>query len=64
MSAEGTLSTLADRGGPAQPLLRVSGLAKRFAVRGGGVFARRQTLRAVDAVAFEIATASSTEGKA
>ncbi len=55
MSADATLAAPADRGGPAQPLLRVSGLKKRFAVRGGGVFAAKQTLRAVDDIAFEIA---------
>ena len=48
-------AALDDRGGPAQPLLRVGGLKKRFAVRGGGVLAAKQWLRAVDDVAFEIA---------
>jgi peptide/nickel transport system ATP-binding protein len=55
MSAVETLARSEDRGGPAQPLLRVSRLKKRFAVRGGGVFAPKQWLRAVDDVGFEIA---------
>ena len=55
MSTDAALAAPADRGGPAQPLLRVSGLKKRFTVRGGGIFAAKLTLRAVDDVAFEIA---------
>jgi len=55
MSADASLAALADRGGPAQPLLRVSHLKKRFAVRGGGFFEPRRWLRAVDDVGFEIA---------
>ena len=37
MSADSVLAAPTDRGGPAQPLLRVSHLKKRFALRGGGV---------------------------
>ena len=43
------LPALADRGGPAQPLLIVNQLRKHFAVRGG------QQLRAVDGVSFTVA---------
>ena len=55
MTADAILAAPADRGGPAQPLLRVSQLKKRFAVRGGGVLEPRKYLRAVDDVGFEIA---------
>ncbi len=44
-----------DRGGPAQPLLRVSQLRKHFAVRGGLFERERKTVRAVDGVSFEVA---------
>jgi peptide/nickel transport system ATP-binding protein len=44
-----------DRGGPAQPLLRVQGLKKHFAVRGGPFERGGKTLRAVDGVSFEVA---------
>ncbi len=44
----------ADRGGPAQPLLRVTGLLKHFPVR-NGLFGRATTsVRAVDGIDFEI----------
>jgi peptide/nickel transport system ATP-binding protein len=43
------LLPMADRGGPAQPLLIVKQLRKHFAVRGG------QQLRAVDGVSFTVA---------
>ena len=43
-----------DRGGPAQPLLRVDRLTKHFPVR-GDLFSKRKTVRAVDAVSFAIA---------
>ncbi len=43
------LPPLVDRGGPAQPLLTVTGLRKHFAVRGG------LQLRAVDGVSFTVA---------
>jgi peptide/nickel transport system ATP-binding protein/oligopeptide transport system ATP-binding protein len=42
--------------GPAdQPLLVVRNLSKEFALGGGGLFAERRTLRAVDDVSFDIA---------
>ena len=41
-----------DRGGPAQPLLSVSGLLKHFPVRKSG--GKRQVVRAVDGVDFEV----------
>jgi peptide/nickel transport system ATP-binding protein len=44
-----------DRGGPAQPLLRVQGLKKHFAVRKGPFERGTKTLRAVDGVSFEVA---------
>jgi peptide/nickel transport system ATP-binding protein len=43
-----------DRGGPAQPLLSVRELVKHFPVKGGGLFAPRRVVRAVDGVDFEI----------
>ena len=44
-----------DRGGPAQPLLLVNELSKRFAVR-SGLFGRGgQQVRAVDGVSFSVA---------
>ena len=43
------LPPIADRGGPAQPLLIVNQLRKHFTVRGG------QRLRAVDGVSFSVA---------
>ena len=48
------LPALADRGGPAQPMLIVKDLRKHFRVR-GGVFERSpQVLRAVDGVSFSV----------
>jgi len=48
------LPALADRGGPAQPLLIVKDLRKHFRVR-SGLFARSsQVLRAVDGVSFSV----------
>ncbi|MET0348920.1 MAG: dipeptide/oligopeptide/nickel ABC transporter ATP-binding protein, partial [Rhizobacter sp.] len=44
-----------DRGGPAQPLLVVRDLDKRFAVRGS----KRQQVRAVDGVSFTVAKGES-----
>jgi peptide/nickel transport system ATP-binding protein len=49
------LPALVDRGGPAQPLLRVDGLRKHFAVRGGLFNGTRQRVRAVDGVSFSVA---------
>ena len=43
-----------DRGGPAQPLLHVSGLVKHFPIRRKGFGARPSVVRAVDGVDFEI----------
>jgi len=53
-SIETTLEPLADVGGPAQPLLDVKSLTKHFPV-GGGLFAEKKTVRAVDDVSFAIA---------
>ena len=49
-----TLEPIGDRGGAGQPLLQVNGLTKHFPVR-GGLFAKKQTVRAVDDVTFSIA---------
>ena len=43
-----------DRGGPAQPLLTVRGLAKSFVLNGGWFGRSASRLRAVDRVSFEI----------
>src|SRR6266481_9223524 len=48
------LEPIEDRGGAAQPLLRVTGLTKHFPVR-GDLFSARKTVRAVDDVSFSIA---------
>src|SRR5215468_11199688 len=57
MSATTTLAErlepIEDRGGAAQPLLKVNGLTKHFPVR-GGLFGARKTVRAVDDVSFAI----------
>jgi peptide/nickel transport system ATP-binding protein len=46
--------TPADRGGPAQPLLAISGLRRHFPIR-GGLFGRTvATVRAVDGVSFSV----------
>src|SRR5712671_3213243 len=47
------LQPVADVGGAAQPLLQVNGLTKHFPVR-GDLFAKRKTVRAVDAVSFSV----------
>ncbi|MGY8664487.1 ABC transporter ATP-binding protein [Bradyrhizobium sp. UFLA05-109] len=49
-----TLAPVEDRGGVAQPLLRVSGLTKHFPVR-GELFSAKRTVRAVDNVSFSVA---------
>jgi peptide/nickel transport system ATP-binding protein len=48
------LAPIEDRGGAAQPLLRVNGLTKHFPVR-GDLFSPRKMVRAVDDVSFSIA---------
>src|SRR5262249_56167137 len=53
MTLADRLEPIADRGGAAQPLLRVNGLTKHFPVR-GGLFGARKTVRAVDNVSFTI----------
>ncbi|MEP9352308.1 ABC transporter ATP-binding protein [Xanthobacter sp. KR7-65] len=53
MSTEPHLEPLPDLGGPAQPLLAVSNLTKHFPI-GGGLFAEKKTVRAVDDVSFAI----------
>ncbi len=45
---------LADRGGPAQPLLIVRNLKKHFAVRGGPLERKRKYVHAVDGVSFAV----------
>lgn len=47
------LPEMDDRGGPAQPLLSVRNLVRHFPVR-GGLFGKRQTVRAVDGVDFDV----------
>lgn len=47
------LEPIEDRGGVAQPLLRVDGLTKHFPVR-SGLLGARKTVRAVDNVSFAI----------
>jgi peptide/nickel transport system ATP-binding protein len=44
-----------DRGGPAQPLLRVQALKKHFAIRSSFFERGGRTLRAVDGVSFDVA---------
>ena len=44
-----------DRGGPAQPLLSVSGLTKHFPLRGGVLGRTQAWVQAVDGVSFDIA---------
>ncbi|MDJ0390467.1 ABC transporter ATP-binding protein [Roseomonas sp. E05] len=44
-----------DRGGPAQPLLAVSGLRKHFPIRGGLLNRQVATVQAVDDVSFSVA---------
>src|ERR1700676_276555 len=44
-----------DRGGPLQPLLKVEGLTKHFALKGGPFDRKRQVVRAVDGVDFDVA---------
>ena len=41
-----------DRGGPAQPMLRVEGLKKYFPIRGGLLNRTVATVQAVDDVSF------------
>jgi peptide/nickel transport system ATP-binding protein len=54
-SAEPALVALTDRGGPAQPLLQVRDLRKRFRLRGGLFERTRRDVHAVDGVSFEVA---------
>ena len=49
-----TIEPLEDLGGPAQPLLAVNSLTKHFPI-GGGLFAEKKTVRAVDDVSFAVA---------
>ena len=56
MSAEPVLSLATpDRGGPAQPLLSVTGLRKHFALPGGWLRRQRSKVRAVDGLSFTVA---------
>ena len=48
------LDRIEDRGGAAQPLLKVEGLTKHFPIR-GGLLGKRRTVRAVDDVSFTVA---------
>jgi peptide/nickel transport system ATP-binding protein len=52
---EPALATLADRGGPAQALLQVRDLRKRFRLRGGLLERTRRHVHAVDGVSFDVA---------
>src|ERR1700726_5315216 len=44
-----------DRGGRLQPLLKVEGLTKHFALKGGPFDRKRQVVRAVDGIDFTVA---------
>jgi peptide/nickel transport system ATP-binding protein len=55
MTMPPTDGTSRDRGGPAQPLLSVSGLVKHFPVKKGLFGAGRSAVHAVDGVDFEVA---------
>jgi peptide/nickel transport system ATP-binding protein len=56
VSADPILSlALPDRGGPAQPLLSVTGLRKHFALPGGWFRRNAAKVRAVDGVSFSVA---------
>jgi peptide/nickel transport system ATP-binding protein len=55
MDASAPLAPLEDRGGAAQPLLRVERLTKHFPVAGGGLLAKKRVVRAVDDVSFSVA---------
>ncbi|MCW8084377.1 ABC transporter ATP-binding protein [Sabulicella glaciei] len=44
----------ADRGGPAQPLLRLDGLVKHFPLKGGLLGRTQAVVRAVDGVGFDV----------
>jgi len=48
------LETAKDHGGPRQSLLSIKGLKKHFPV-GGGLFGKKQVVRAVDDIDFEVA---------
>src|SRR3954471_24292488 len=53
MSEAETLASVADVGGPQQPLLEVRSLSKRFKLS-GGLFGRGGVVRAVDDVSFAV----------
>jgi len=53
MSEAETLASVADVGGPQQPLLEVRSLSKHFKL-GGGLFGRGGVVRAVDDVSFAV----------
>ena len=54
MTADG-LTPVPDLGGPAQPLLEVAALAKRFPIKGGMLNRTVATVNAVDGVEFSVA---------
>jgi peptide/nickel transport system ATP-binding protein len=54
MSASPSTPSSLDRGGPAQPLLLLSGLKKHFPIRGGLFGGTVATVRAVDGVSFAV----------
>ncbi|MGP6089386.1 ABC transporter ATP-binding protein [Antarctobacter jejuensis] len=54
MSVTDTYQPLPDTGGPAQPLIRVTGLQKYFPVRGGVLGRTQAKVQAVDGVSFEV----------
>ncbi|MGY3670802.1 ABC transporter ATP-binding protein (plasmid) [Marinovum sp. KMM 9989] len=54
MSVTETYHPTPDTGGPAQPLIRVTGLQKYFPVRGGILGRTQAQVQAVDGVSFEV----------
>ncbi|SNS16570.1 ABC transporter ATP-binding protein [Antarctobacter heliothermus] len=54
MSVTDTYQPTPDTGGPAQPLIRVTGLQKYFPVRGGILGRTQAKVQAVDGVSFEV----------
>ncbi len=54
MSVTDTYQPTPDTGGPAQPLIRVTGLQKYFPIRGGILGRTQAKVQAVDGVSFEV----------
>ncbi|WP_431284385.1 ABC transporter ATP-binding protein [Humitalea sp. 24SJ18S-53] len=53
------LSALPDRGGPAQPMLSVTGLRRWFKLSGGWPLSPKRVIRAVDGLTFSVAKGST-----